>query len=152
MGVSIAHHAASKLRERSGQMTVELCVVFPVVIVIAVIATNALSFFGDCAEFDRVARGAVRTYASTPAHGEAPGSAQAQVLSAIDGALDAENLDFDVSVAGDWRGFYEYTATMRFHPTLFGLGLRDSVWGVPMPALAHEISLTVSPYKPGMLF
>ena len=43
-----------------GQMTVELLVVLPVVLIVAVVAVNALTFFGDCAAFDRVARNAVR--------------------------------------------------------------------------------------------
>lgn len=141
-----------KLAERAGQMTVELCVVFPVVIAIAVIATNALSFFGYCAEFDRVSRNAVRTYATSPAYGEAPGSAAAKVEEALEGAFDATNVECEVAVSGDHLGHETYETTIRFRPTLFGLGLKSEVFGVPLPELSHESRLTVSPYKPGMLF
>ena len=51
-----------KLADRSGQMTVELCAVLPVVIVIAAILVNVMTFFGECAEFDRVARNSVRLW------------------------------------------------------------------------------------------
>lgn len=143
---------AAKRSERKGQMTVELCVVFPVVIAIAVIATNALSFFGCCAEFDRVGRNAVRTFGAVPAGGEEPDAAVGRVLAAIEEALEEENLEFDVAVSRDYRGYAEYGMTMRFHPTLFGMGLVREVFGVPLPSLTHESRLVVNPYKPGILF
>lgn len=144
--------ARKKAACEKGQMTVELCVVFPVIIVIAVIATNAMLFFGNCAEFDRVGRNAVRTFAAVPAYGEDSGSAQAKVQSAIEEALEAENLDVSVSSSKDFRGYEEYVMTLQFHPTLFGMGLKQEVFGVAMPALAHESRIVVNPYKPGMLF
>lgn len=136
----------------SGQMTVELCVVFPVIIVIAVIATNAMAFFGNCAEFDRVGRNAVRTFAAVPAHGADTASAQAQVQAALEGALDADNLDVSVASSRDFRGYEEYVMDLRFHPTLFGMGMKQEVFGVALPALTHESRIVVNPYKPGMLF
>ena len=42
-----------RLDDDGGQATVELAVVLPVVIIVAVIAVNALTFFGACAAFDR---------------------------------------------------------------------------------------------------
>lgn len=141
----------AKPNETRGQMTVELCVVIPVVIVIAVIACNALTFFGACAEFDRVGRNAVRTFAAVPAAGTEPGACEGSVLSAIEDALSADNLEFDVSSSSDYRGYEEYVMTMSFHPMLFGLGLKQEVLGVPLPPLTHESRLTVCPYKPGVL-
>ena len=44
-----------------------------------------------------------------------------------------------------------FTATIEFSPTLFGLGLKSSVFGVSLPHLEHAVSLTVDPYKPGVL-
>lgn len=55
--------AQADARER-GQMTVELAVVFPALLAVAVIAVNALLFFSECAAFDRVAREAVRLHAA----------------------------------------------------------------------------------------
>lgn len=141
-----------KLAERRGQMTVELCVVFPVVIAIALIATNALSFFGHCAAFDRVARNAVRTYATSPAYGESTDSASSKVEAALEDAFDAANMECEVRASRDYRGFESYEMTLRFRPTLFGMGLRSEVFGVSLPELSHQSRLTVCPYKPGMLF
>ena len=67
----------------SGQMTVELMAVLPVALIIAVIVVNALVFFGDCAAFDRVARNAVRVYATSPTYGAQAAQSQANVLSAV---------------------------------------------------------------------
>ena len=64
---------AMKLRGRQGergQATVELAVVLPVALVVAVIAVNALAFFGTCASFDRVARQTVCALATAPASGD----------------------------------------------------------------------------------
>lgn len=43
-------------RDERGQMTVELAVMIPVLVAIAVIAMNAMLFFSECAAFDRLAR------------------------------------------------------------------------------------------------
>ena len=52
-----------------GQMTVEFMVAFPCMIIVALIATNALLFFSECASFDRAFRQSVCTYAASPGHG-----------------------------------------------------------------------------------
>ena len=61
--------------DESGQMTVEMAVAMPALIVVAVIAVNACTFFYQCAVFDRVVHEAVRVYATSPAYGEGPGQA-----------------------------------------------------------------------------
>ena len=75
-----------------GQMTVELLVVLPVVLIVAVVAVNALTFFGDCAAFDRVARNAVRLCAASPAYGQDAGRGAEEVRAVIEEALVRDNL------------------------------------------------------------
>lgn len=135
-----------------GQMTVELLVVLPVVLIVAVVAVNALTFFGDCAAFDRVARNAVRLCAASPAYGQDAGRGAEEIRAVIEEALVRDNLAVGVEVSGGVLGHVTYTATLAYAPTLFGLGLRDEVLGVRLPRLEHRVSLTVDPYKPGMLF
>ena len=132
-------------------MTVELAVAMPVLIIVAVIAVNAMTFFVDCAVFDRVAHQAVRTHAASPAYGQGSGQSCALVEQEIERALDRQNLDISVTcgaVAGD---FESYTATVEFHPTLFGMGLRSEVLGVPLPTLTHSTTYVVDVYKPGVI-
>ncbi len=140
------------LADERGQMTVELLVVLPVVLIVAVVAVNALTFFGDCAAFDRVARNAVRLCAASPAYGQDAGRSAEEVRAVIEEALGRGNLSVGVGVSGGALGHATYTATLTYAPTLFGLGLRDEVLGVRLPRLEHQVSMTVDPYKPGMLF
>jgi len=138
-------------RSTKGQMTVQLAVAMPVLIIVAVIAVNALTFFAECAVFDRVAHEAVRVHAAAPAYGQSPGQSCVLVEQDIRAALGADNLD--VSVTHGSAGFdcEQFTATLEFHPTLFGLGLRTEVFGVVMPALSHTTSYVVDVYKPGVV-
>lgn len=138
-------------RSARGQMTIELAVAMPVIIAIAVIAVNALTFFCQCAVFDRVAHEAVRVHAASPAYGQGASQSCALVEQDIRAVLDDSNIE--VSVAYDSTGFdYDrYTATLEFHPTLFGLGLRSEVFGVAMPALSHTTAYVVDTYKAGVI-
>lgn len=61
--------AAVKARQRGGQMTVELATVLPAALAIMAIVCNGMAFFSECAAFDRVARNAVRLYATVPPTG-----------------------------------------------------------------------------------
>lgn len=139
-------------RDERGQMTVELCLFLPVAIVVAVIAVNAMTFFGECAEFDRISRNAVRTHAASPGYDEDSTEVSALVGAALDEAFSAENLSCEVSVSSDYQGLSTYEMTLSYQPTLFGMGLKSEVLGVAMPSLKHTSRLTVQPYKPGMLF
>lgn len=140
------------IKEDSGQMTVELMVVLPVAIAIAVIAVNTLAFIGDCAAFDRIARNAVRVYATSPTYGVQAGQSQASILSAIEGEMDSAFERAEVTYEGMNGGLTRYTATLDYAPNLFGLGVRDSVFGVALPHLRHSVSLVVDTYKPGIFF
>lgn len=137
--------------DESGQMTVEMAVAMPALIVVAVIAVNACTFFYQCAVFDRVAHEAVRVYATSPAYGEGPGQACASVEQAVRSQLDDQNLDVSVAYAKVGADFDEYRVTLGFQPTLFGMGLRSEVFGVSMPQLEHTTSYVVDSYKPGVV-
>ena len=124
----------------SGQMTAEMAVAMPALIVVAVIAVNACTFFYQCAVFDRVAHEAVRVYAASPAYGEGSGQACASVEQTVRSQLDDQNLDVSVAYAKVGADFDEYRVTLGFHPTLFGMGLRSEVFGASMPQLEHTLS------------
>ncbi|MDO4290912.1 MAG: hypothetical protein Q4C41_06765 [Eggerthellaceae bacterium] len=140
-----------RLRDDRGQMTVELAVVFPVVMVVALVAVNALAFFSACAEFDRVGRNAVRIHAASPAYEQGIDQSIALVQADLDASLDAVNVECSVSASRNHLGHATFELTLRYWPTLFGLGLRSEVFGVPLPSLVHIERMTVDVYKPGML-
>ena len=141
---------ARRLNSR-GQMTVELAVAMPVLIAIAVMAVNLLTFFADCASFDRAARDSVRIHATSPAYGQGADQACASVQGDLEAVLDADNLDIAVSHAVTGFDLDEYRCVLVYSPTLFGLGLRSEVFGVTMPQLRHEVSCVVDSYKPGVV-
>lgn len=137
--------------DESGQMTVEFAVAFPVMVIVAVIAVNALLFFSDCARFDRMARDAVRVHAASPGYGQMLGDSVSLVADELEGSFDGDHIAVSVTAEARSSGHTEFIATLRFHPTLFGLGLKSSVFGVDLPALEHAVSMTVDVYKPGVV-
>ena len=54
-------------------------------------------------------------------------------------------------VQGRAGSYQRYCGRLSFAPTLFGLGLKDEVFGVSLPRLVHEVALTVDAYRPGVL-
>lgn len=136
----------------AGQMSVELMAVLPAALAIAAITMNALVFFGDCAAFDRVSRNAIRVYATSPSYGIQPAQCQASIALAIKTEVDGRFEQVNVSYEGMGGGLTRYVATLDYAPNLFGLGMRDSVFGVSLPHLRHSTSLVVDAYKPGVFF
>ncbi len=134
-----------------GQATVELAVAFPVALVVAVIAVNAMLFFSDCASFDRVAREMVRIHATSPAYGQQIEQSKAKIEDGLAATFNRSNLSSRVSVEAVDGGHVRFSATLEYAPTLFGQGMRSSVLGVSLPHLEHTEQLTVDCYKPGML-
>ena len=139
------------LADERGQATVEFAVALPVLIIVATIAVNALLFFSNCASFDRVFCNAVRVHATSPAYGSGESEARASIVRTLSDAFPDDNLEVTVSTEDGGLGHTTYTGTITFEPTLFGLGLKDSVFGVSLPRLSHSASLTVDPYKPGVI-
>lgn len=134
-----------------GQMTIELAAALPVLLAVALIAANALTFFGQCAVFDRAAHQAVRVHATAPAYGQGAGSSCALIEADIREALDGRGVEVRVSHSSAERDLDRYTATLTFYPTLFGAGLRSQVFGVQMPSLTHTTEYVVDSYKPGVI-
>lgn len=139
-----------KLADQSGQMMAELCIVFPVVLIIAFIAVNALTFFGDCARFDRIAHNSVRIESSSPAHSlDSADRIGQDVLAQLESGMPEDNLDMNISSTVTAENYIRYELELVYHPTLFGLSMRSEVFGVSLPALSHKIEYTVDPYRAG---
>ena len=134
-----------------GQMTIELAVALPALLAVALLAANALTFFGQCAVFDRAAHQAVRVHAAAPAYGQATSTTCALVEADIRQALGDANIDVSVACSAAGRDVERYTATLSFSPSLFGYGLRSQVFGVQMPQLTHTTDYVVDSYKPGVI-
>lgn len=137
-------------RRFGGQMTVELAVALPVLVIIAVIAVNVTLFLGECAAYDNAFREAVRVHATSPAYGEGAARSLARVDAVLAERFDGEFERSSVSVAGSAGGKVTFTGMLTLRPTLFGMGLRSSVLGVSLPSMTHAVSFAVDSYKPGV--
>lgn len=131
-------------------MTVEFVVAFPVLIAIAVVAVNAGLFFSECSAFDRIAQDAVRTHAAACSFGEGEDAACADIAADLERAFERDYLSTSVEAQPLSGGMVTYRMGLEFSPTLFGMGLKSEVFGVSLPTLRHEATLTVDPYKPGV--
>ena len=138
-------------KDSAGQMTIELAAVLPVALTVALLAVNALTFFGQCAVFDRVAHEAVRIHAASPAYRQGAAQSCALVEADIMAALGSENVDVSVSYSSAAFDLDCYTATLEYSPTLFGMGLRSQVFGVSMPRLIHSTDYVVDSYRAGVI-
>jgi len=90
------------LADERGQMAVEMAVLMPVVLALAIVATDLMVYLDASARFDRVAPEVVRVHACSPAsseYGVAAGVTGMQTdLAASMG--ESDHLEFSVSWGG----------------------------------------------------
>ncbi len=137
---------------QAGQGTVELAAVLPAVVVVAIIALNACTFFSECAAFDREFRQAVRVHATSPSYNENTSEIVARLQQYLSEQHNKDNENIDVWVAGEADGCVRYAARMQYFATLFGAELKKQVFGVSMPSMSHEVQMYVDPYNPSVFF
>ena len=133
----------------AGQMTIELAVAFPVLLVVAAIAVNAMFFFGECAAFDRAAHQAVRVHATSPAYRQDIDGLCAAAVADIKAAIGQEDAEVVLQAEPCGLDYQKFTARLSLEPNLFGMKLRSPVFGVSLPNLVHETVYVVDVYKPG---
>lgn len=151
------------LREECAQATVEMAVVTPVLLVLALIAYNVMIFAGAVARFDRVVPDIVLAHAAAPG-GEGDESsidASATVQAQIQDAMEGYDLQVEVSseqgtassdggllsLSGTYR---TYTCTMHYEPWPSSLSIAGVSLGAPA-VLTHERAVTVDPWRPGVV-
>ena len=138
-------------------MAVELAVLVPVIVAVALVVVNVLRFSELCARFDRVASDAVVMHGVSPAGTSGDLSGAEEVRAAIEAAMGDAACEVSVSVeavsSGEGRALIDVAAgTSRY---VCRLGYRPwpssmSIAGVSasLPALAqHEKSVVVDRYR-----
>ncbi|MGN0301810.1 MAG: TadE/TadG family type IV pilus assembly protein [Anaerotardibacter sp.] len=144
-------HLGTK-RKSSGQMTIEFVVVFPVLIVIALIGTNAILFLSECASFDRVFRQTVCLYGASPGYEQDSSQTIAKISHELQENFSHDFETVSVSSKATSGGLTTYEGQIELTPTLFGSGPLSSVFGVDFPKIKHVSQITIDVYKPGILF
>lgn len=152
--------AGQVLQGERAQATVEFAIVAPVLIVLALIVYNLMLFASACARFDRIAPDIVVAHAVSPA-GEDAGSASTEtVRRELEAAMDGYDVEVSVEVdAGGEDGgsmlslvgsLRTYTCTIKMAPHPGGLSIAGVDLGAPA-MLVHERSVTIDPWRPGVV-
>ena len=154
--------SASLARDRAGQMTVELAVVVPVVMVVALTVLNLMWYVEACAAFDQVAYDAVIAHGVAGSGEQTEVSAVEEVRSALEEALGREDTcEVEVSASaagsgGEGSSFVisplltRYTCTMRYRPWPRLVRFPGVTYAAPF-ALEHACELVVDRYRPGVV-
>lgn len=133
----------------SGQMVVELCVVMPVVLMVAVAIIDGLVFTAAASKFEHLSSQAVLAAAAAPAGTQFD---SVQVAGEVQELLAQEMGDsrVDVEVGASQSGkVCEFACKMFMRPWPLGSA---SVFGMLIPtALEHECRFDVRPYVIGEL-
>ena len=87
-----------------GQMTTEFALLFPVMLMIALIACNSILFLSECASFDRIFRESVCVFAPSPASEETTGQICAHIEEALAQFNERDYLSCSVSASEDQGG------------------------------------------------
>lgn len=149
--------------EERAQATVEMAVVVPVLLVLALIVYNIMLFVAATARFDRIAPDIVAAHAVSPS-GESDGSTDDSVgviESQIEGAMAGYDVEIEVTCteggtsSGDdlltlIGGLRTYRCSLRMRPWPSSLSIAGVDLGAPV-ALAHHRDVTVDPWRPGVV-
>lgn len=155
--------ARATMREERAQATVEMAVVTPVLLVLALIVYNVMIFASAVARFDRVVPDIVLAHAVAP-EGEGDErsiDASATVQAQIQNAMEGYDLQIEVSseqgaatsdggllsLSGTFR---TYTCTMHCEPWPSSLSIAGLSLGAPAQ-LSHERVVTIDPWRPGVV-
>ena len=151
-------------RERHAQAVVEMAIVTPVLIVLALISCNLMIFAAAAARFDRVVPDIVLAHAVSPAGmtGAAGGEdATATVAAQIERAMAGYDVEITVerSVgAGEDGGgmlalvgaLHTYRCTMSYTPWPGSLSIAGVNIGSPL-ALKHVCETVLDSWRPGVV-
>lgn len=145
------------LAETSGQMAVELALLVPVVLAVALAVVNLMHFTELCARFDRVAPDAVLAHGVSPVGAPDGISGVDDVRDAVESAMGEGPFEVGVRVEGRTgpdghatldlaAGSVRYVCELRYRPwptsvEVAGVGYAAPAW------LVHERSVVVDRYR-----
>lgn len=150
------------MRRQSGQMAVELAVLIPVIIVMALTLYNLLGFVSACAVFDRVALDAVISQGVSPSGEQSEISATQGVSDCIAHAVGREGtcqIEVRAERLSDASGSVDltmaplltrYVCTLVYRPWPRSFSIAGVSFQAPV-ALRHERSIVVDRFRTGVV-
>ncbi len=157
-------HVRDLLDERRAQAVVEMAIVTPVLIVLALISCNLMIFAAAVARFDRVVPDIVLAHAVSPA-GMASASGEQDVTEVVAAQIEQAMAGYDVEITversigvGEDDGgmlalvgaLHTYRCTMSYTPWPGGLSIAGVDMGSPL-ALKHVRETVLDPWRPGVV-
>lgn len=147
--------------EDMGQMSVELAILIPVVVVVALIGWNLMRYVQYCARFDQLAADAVISQGVSPGGVATQVDAARAVRQTIQDAMGS-GVEIQVEASAVGRDGKEATHfTLAPHLVRFSCTMRMAPWpsriqiaqvGYQAPAvLAHSVELVVDTHKSGVV-
>lgn len=131
-------------------MTIEFALLFPVMLMIALIACNSILFLSECAAFDRLFRESVCVFAPSPASDQGKDQICAQIEGSLESFAQKDYLSRRVSATAGNDGLTTYEATLFFTPTIFGAYPLRRVFDIELIPIEHTVRITVDTYQPGV--
>ena len=148
--------------ETRAQATVEMAVVAPVLIVLALIVYNIMMFLSATARFDRVAPDIVLAHAASPAGADdREGSVVGTVAAELSEAMGSYGVEIEVTCAEEESsgvgsifslvgGQRTYRCVMKYVPWPGNVVLAGVDMGAPV-VLEHVREVTVDPWRSGVV-
>lgn len=153
------HLLSGVARERRAQATVEMAVVVPVLIVLALIVYNLMQFVCAAARFDRAAPDVVIAQAVSP-NGTSGLEVTARVQDALQQLMEPYGVQVTVVNEADEATGAEllslvaapqtYRCTMAYTPWPSGFSIAGVNMGAPA-FLKHERAVVIDPWRPGVV-
>lgn len=149
-------------REMRAQATVEMAVVAPALIVLALIVYNIMMFLSATARFDRMAPDIVLAHAASPAGADdREGSVVGTVATELSEAMGSYGVEIEVTCAEEESsgvgsifslvgGQRTYRCVMKYVPWPGNVVLAGVDMGAPV-VLEHVREVTVDPWRPGVV-
>lgn len=138
-------------RGASGQMALELAVLMPVVIAVALIVFNLARFVSLCAAFDRISLSSVTALGVSPAGTQDTLAAVGAVEEGVAQAFERhEECTIEVSAEPAGLGLTRFRCLLIYRPWPSSFVIAGVPYGAPF-ALRHERSLVVDRFKPGVV-
>ena len=147
------------LRERSAQATVELAVVVPVMIALAIIVYNLMVFASAVSRFDRVAPDIVVAHGVAPS-GEGKDDPTEVIAGQLREAMGGYGVEVEVvceeeedptsTILTFIVSPKTYRCTMVYTPWPTGIEFAGVPVGAPL-ALRHVRTVVIDPWRPGVV-
>lgn len=148
-------------RETRAQAVVEMAVVTPVLIVLALIVYNIMLFVSATARFDRVVPDIVIAQAVSPSGELGSDDVSGRIAEQIEDAMDGYDIEVEVASDGEGEsgddslftlvgGLRTYRCVMRMRTWPGSLTIAGVDMGAPLE-LSHGRDVVVDPWRPGVV-